>query len=99
MTDPAPTTLGTPPAPHRSSLVGREQVRHPAPLSPLRTIALGATGIAGVCAVVTLAGFWHLGADVVSSSCYAIAWIVGAGAAKSSVEHVARGMRGPPVEP
>lgn len=91
--DPAlpPGVSGTPPAPHRSALIDR--VRGPAPhrepIPPLRTIFLGVYGILGICAVVTLAGFWQVPDGLASDACYAIAWIVGAGAAKSTAQHIA----------
>ena len=83
---------GAPPEPHRSALFGR--VRNPPPreaIPPLRTILLGVYGILGICAVVTLTGFWALSEGMSSDACYAIAWIVGAGAAKSSIQHAVSG--------
>lgn len=82
--------LGTPPEPHRSALVDRERVRHNVPLSQLRTVALGVSGMAAALGALSVVGMFGLPIDALTPVCWCIAGCQGFGASKSAVEHISR---------
>lgn len=73
----------------------RRPLRAVAPLSQLRTVALGVSGMAAALGALSIVGMFDLPIDALTPVCLCIAGCVGGGAVKSSIEHVARGKASP----
>ena len=80
-----PGVDGVPPPARR-----RIEVRHSVPLSQLRTVALGVSGMAAALGALSLVGFHEIPVEALTPVCICIGGCVGGGAVKSSVEHLAR---------
>lgn len=81
-----PGVLGTPPVRTRLAAVGTAS----SPPSQWRTAALGVSGMAASLGALSLVGLHGLPVEALTPVCLCIAGCVGGGAAKSSLEHMAR---------
>ena len=72
----------------------RRPLRAVAPLSQLRTVALGVSGMAAALGALSIVGMFDLPIDALTPVCWCIAGCQGFTASKSAAEHISRVLGG-----